>query len=456
MQWDKGEDGHHRPETARIYCESCGSGWSEGDRLNALSTARWHQTKPFTCCGVRQTPLDLYERAWRADDANAVEEVWDWHTDGAGGRYAVYRAKCSECRAWALPNAHAGFQASKLYSPWQKDRPRDIAAKYLAAKGDPDREQAWWNTQIGLPHRPNTSKVLPIEALAARCEVWPGEVPDGVAVLTCGVDVQDYRVEIEVAGWGVNEESWSVDFHVIEGEFSDPLTQAMLDAYLQRIWRRDDGRGFEIVSACIDSGGHHTQAVYDFAKARLGRRVWAIKGESARSGQRSPVWPTKRPTSRNKKAFRPVILGVNAAKDTIRARLHLEKPGPGYMHFPVDRDINYFAQLTAERAVVKTVAGVRFRVWELPPGKANEALDCRVYAYAALCGALHFGLQLNRKAAVMARPPAPEEIVPIAQDEPDELKAWTPEHVIRVAPGATPPAGAIAAPPRRAVVSRIA
>ncbi len=68
------------------------------------------------------------------------------------------------------------------------------------------------------------------------------------------------------------------------------------------------------------------------------------------------------------------------------------------MHFPVDRDINYFAQLTAERSIVKVSGGQRFRVWDLPSGRANEALDCRVYAYGALCGLLHLGLKLNKRA----------------------------------------------------------
>ncbi len=68
------------------------------------------------------------------------------------------------------------------------------------------------------------------------------------------------------------------------------------------------------------------------------------------------------------------------------------------MHFPADRDLNYYAQLTAERRVLKTLGGRRFTVWELPAGKANEALDCRVYSYAALCALFHKGLQLNRLA----------------------------------------------------------
>jgi phage terminase large subunit GpA-like protein len=228
--------------------------------------------------------------------------------------------------------------------------------------------------------------------------VWPAEVPDGVAVITVSGDTQDDRVELETVGWGRNEERWSIDHAVFEGDPDSDELWMRVDAYLKRIWRRADGRGFEVMASCIDSGGHHTQKVYEFCKARLGRRVWAVKGESARGGARSPVWPTKRPSSRNKSSFRPVIIGVNAAKDVIRNRLHLERPGPGYMHYPADRDINFFAQLVAERSATKVVNGQKFRVWELPPGRANEALDLAVYAYAALCGLIHFGLKLNRRA----------------------------------------------------------
>ena len=123
-----------------------------------------------------------------------------------------------------------------------------------------------------------------------------------------------------------------------------------------------------------------------------------MKGASARGGERSPVWPSKKVSARTKGGFRPIMLGVNAAKDAIRRWLHVDRAGPGYMHFPADRDLGYFAQLTAERSVLKTGGGQRWRVWELPSGRANEALDCRVYAYAALCGLVYQGLKLNRRA----------------------------------------------------------
>jgi phage terminase large subunit GpA-like protein len=398
VEWDK-DGGQHQTKSARIFCEHCACMWSEGERLRSLATVRFHQTRPFTCCGHRHVPLDAYEEAWKASYEGAIDRVWVWW---ASDRFEVYRALCPDCGRMAVENDHAGFQVSKLYSPWSKDKPADIARKWLAAKDDEDKKQAFWNTQLGLPYRRHSGKEIQLEALAGRCEVWGADVPDGVAVITVGVDVQDYRVELEVIGWGRNEESWSIAYHVIDGEFSDPKVQVQLDMYLQRRWMRGDGRGFEVMAACVDSGGHHTQSVYDFCKARIGRRIWAVKGESARSGRRSPVWPTARPSNRNKKAYRPVIIGVNAAKDTITSRLAKDAVGPGYMHFPTDRDLNYFGQLTAERSVLVVKAGQRYRVWELRPGRANEALDCRVYGYAALCGLLHFGLKLNRRAEDIA------------------------------------------------------
>jgi len=403
VNWDKrtGDSGvviQHFPKTARIYCECCGAGWSEGERLRSLQSVQWHQTKPFECCDSRHVPLDDYERTWRDKDGpEAVASVWRWWESN---RHAVHRAICPECGKFGVDNEHAGFQAGKMYSPWQKDKPADIAAKYLAAKDDEDKKQVWWNTQQGMTYRRHAGKSVNVDVLAARGERWAAEVPEGVAVLTAGLDTQPDRIECEVVGWGRDEESWSVAYEVFEG---DPETNELwerVDAYLKKVFFRADGHPFEIMAACIDSGGHNTQRVYEFAKARLGRRIFATKGESARNGQRSPVWPAKRPTRKTKSSFRPVILGVNAAKDTIYARLQKDTVGPGYMHFPDDRDINYYAQLTSEKIVIKEVGGHKFRVWELPGGKANEALDCRVYAYSALCGLLHFGLKLNRRATL--------------------------------------------------------
>ncbi|WP_336974186.1 phage terminase large subunit family protein [Sphingobium aromaticiconvertens] len=401
------ESGDHKPSTAQIHCEACGVAWSEGQRLISLRTTRWHQTRPFRCCGKHQDPMEAYQRAWSEPDPSPnapgpVDVVWDWWQSD---RWAVYRAKCSDCGRWPVDNEHASFTASKLFSPWPKDAPPKIAAKWLAAKDDPDKRVTFDNTQLGKPHRRHSAKDVPAEALMKRAELWPGQVPEGAGVVTSGIDIQDDRAEIEFVAWGRGEESWSIDYQIVEG---DPATDDFwkrVDAQLLRRFTRSDGREFTVTAACVDSGGHHTQRVYSFAKARLGRKIWAIKGQSARNGERSPVWPTSRPSAKNRSRFKPVILGTNAAKDSIRNRLAIEEPGPGYMHFPSVRDLGWYVQLTAERLLTKVASGRRFTVWDLPKGRANEALDCRVYAFAALQGLLQLGMKLNN--VVDAVSPAP-------------------------------------------------
>jgi phage terminase large subunit GpA-like protein len=81
------------------------------------------------------------------------------------------------------------------------------------------------------------------------------------------------------------------------------------------------------------------------------------------------------------------------------------------MHFPVERDFIWYAQLTAEHIEIRKLGGQTYREWVCPRQRHNEATDCRVYNYAALCGLLHFGLKLNRRADDLAKLP-PVEGVP--------------------------------------------
>ncbi|KJV81250.1 phage terminase large subunit family protein [Rickettsia hoogstraalii str. RCCE3] len=77
-------------------------------------------------------------------------------------------------------------------------------------------------------------------------------------------------------------------------------------------------------------------------------------------------------------------IGTDTAKEMIYSRLKITELGAGYCHFPVKYDEQYFKQLTAEKCVTRYHKGFPVRKWEKPSGKRNEALDCRVYATAAL------------------------------------------------------------------------
>lgn len=341
MKWEHDAEGKPLPETAYYLCKS-GCIISDADKPGMLVRGEWIPTAPF--------------------------------------------------------NGHAGFHIWTGYSLDPNASWPALVAEWLEVHQDPLQRQTFVNTVLGEPFEDFGENALKEDKLLSRREVYSAEVPEGVAVITAGIDTQNDRLEVEVVGWGRDEESWSLDYQVFSGDPNDPGVWDRLDEYLKRLWRRPDGHTFPVLAACIDTGGGRTEAVYQFAKARIGRRIWGIRGDPAQGGKRSPVWPSKRPTSKTRRSYQPFTIGVNAAKDAIRTRLHADRPGPGYMHFPADRDLNYFSQLTAEKLIVKKRGGVRYRVWECAAGRANEALDCRVYAYAALAGLQHFGLKLNREA----------------------------------------------------------
>ncbi|QNT79429.1 phage terminase large subunit family protein [Entomobacter blattae] len=366
IKWDKDDDGKSLPETAWYACEHNGCIIGEEHKSEMVAKGEWRAEKPF--------------------NGHASFHIWTGYS--------------------LSPNATWG----KLVEEW------------LRVQHDIKALQTFVNTTLGEAFEDRGVGALSELTLAKRAELWPAEVPDGVVLVTAGGDTQDDRVELEIVGWGRNEERWSIAHVVVDGDPESPALWKEVDEVLKRKWFRADGRPFVVEAACIDSGGHHTQKVYEFCKARLGRKIWAIKGESARNGQRSPVWPSKRPSQKTK-GFKPFIIGVNAAKDVIRARLHIPIPPegtscPGYMHYPADRDLNFFAQLVSERLVRKYVSGRELRIWEQTPGRANEALDLAVYSYAALCGLTQRGLQLNKRADRMEQgqdaPPTIEQAVDVS------------------------------------------
>lgn len=405
VHWDKNGK-THLPETARIECEVCHKPWTERQRKQAIQKVKWFQTKKFFHCREEQDPMT--NRLWEYDPAN-----------GCG--YAL----CRRCKKRAVSNRHAGFNVSKIYSP---NMPIvQLAEMWIEAKDDPDMRQAFYNQQLAMPFKAEITKKIDADQLSKRREVMDG-IPAAVVVLTTGVDVHPTandrigRLEIETVGWSETLESWSIDYHVILGDPAQPVVWEELDTYLLKHWDREDGRKMKIMSACIDSGGHNTEEVYSFCRPRAGRNIWAIKGASDRQGQWSPVWPQRhlmrtkkfrRARGRDDNRYRPVVIGVNAAKEAVRQRLLIEEAGPGYCHFPADRPDGYFDQLTSERLTIQRKAGITFRVWEKPNHLSNEALDVRVYAYAALQGLIiDRGFNLARIARMLrarTAEAAPEE-----------------------------------------------
>ena len=425
VHWYKDEEGVHHPDTAAIHCESCGTAWTEAERIKIIKTKggiRHYQTKEFTCDCLKNS--DGERVVTRHEPMK--ERIWDWDEE-----HQVGYACCPDCGKRKVPNHHAGFTASKLYSPFITVVA--LAQKWLASKDDPESKQTFYNTQLGLPFRAEVSKSVDKHWLASRKEMYPAEVPEGVVLLTAGLDVQsgsaatEGRIECEVVGWGLHEESWSITTEVFNGNPAKPEVWKLVDEFLMRPFMHQRGFPLYIAGACIDSGGHNTQEVYGFARARIGRNIWAIKGGSDKSGTWSPLWPAQTQESKHnmyRVGWKPVILGVNSGKEAIRQRLLIEEPGPGYCHFPWDRPDGWFEQLTSEELRIDRLKGRR---WVLKKGLANEGLDCRVYAYAALHGLIHtrrLNLDVQAKLVAAMHAPAADDLPNAPAQRQIRLPSW--------------------------------
>lgn len=317
LSWGQVQWVDNDPKTAEYVCVHCGSIWTDGDRRHAVSKGRWVAENTFK--GV------------------------------------------------------AGFWLNALYSPWVILA--DAVDEFLSSRKDPMRLKTFVNTFLGETWEEQGDSIDD-HSVAKRRENYEG-IPEEVVMLTAGVDVQDDRLEVEIVGWGMGEESWNIDYRVIYGDPSSPRIWGQLDEIIQGKYDHPMGDELTIRATCVDSGGHHTRAVYNYAKTRAGYRVFAVKGVG---GEGRPIVGR---ASRNNIGKIPLYaVGVDTAKELHYARLKIDEPGPGYCHFPASRDEEYFKQLTAEKLITKYFKGYAKRTW-VKTRTRNEALDVRVYAIAA-------------------------------------------------------------------------
>ena len=346
VKWDEG-----KPETAHYVCAHCGSLISDESKPEMLRRGEWRASQPF--------------------------------------------------------NGVAGFHISELYSPWSTWP--EMAIAHTRAKRLPETLQTWVNTALGETWEVDGSTVEPGSLLERREQYGPENIPEGVLLLTAGVDTQDDRVEVQVDGWGAGEENWIIEQKVFRGDPGKPQLWLEVDKYLLQRFSTEDGRQLLIEAVAIDSGGHHTQSVYQFVVSRKARRVWAIKGMA---GAGKLVWP--KVASRTAKSRAKVyIVGVDTIKGVLYGRLaKVTEPGPGYIHLPQAWEEKLCAQLASERAITKYVRGRPSLVWQpLSRGVAQEAGDCWQYAYAAFVG--RRGPDLVKRASALPRHQA--EVKPVAE-----------------------------------------
>ncbi|MDG9855646.1 terminase gpA endonuclease subunit [Pseudomonas aeruginosa] len=341
-------------------------------------------------------------------------QVLEWESLKYGPDYKLVQYLCCnpDCGAlieehhkgWMLANgewrAHAegdgetaSFTLSALYAPagwlsWTDMAKEYDEARKLQEKGDVGSMQVFYNTRLAKlwdsSEEMTKAKELQKRALAEGLPL--GLVPAGALILTAAVDTQHNRLELLVMGWGPGMERWTVDFQIIAGDPADERTWALLDERLKTRYRHVSGVDMSICATCIDSGGHHTDEVYQFTRLRRWRNVLAVKGSSRRGRPVLAQRPSKVDVtwkgSTEKEGAELWMIGTDTAKDWIYNRYQLED-GPGALHFSQDLPDDFFDQCVAEHRVVRYVKGFRRVEWVKAKSERNEALDLMVYNLAA-------------------------------------------------------------------------
>jgi len=321
-----------RPESAVYVCENCRAELSDAERLEMVMRGEWRATAAFT--GIR-------------------------------GRF--------------LNGIASPFPAKKGYAT----KLHQMVAEFLDAKHGGESElQTWINTFLCETFEVKAERI-DHAPLFNRCEPYGPALPMSVLFLTASCDVQADRIEVEVVGHGMQEETWGVEVHKIYGNPQRPELWAELDQYLAKEFPHSNGSKLRIAQTLIDSGGQaggqsFAMPVYRFVRPRQIRRVFACKGSPASA---APL--VGESNSAKMHGVRLILVGTDIAKRTLFSRMQIETPGPRFMHFPQGQGYTeeYFRQLTAEELRKEFRHGFPRYHWH-KIRERNEAIDLRAYNLA--------------------------------------------------------------------------
>ena len=350
-------------------------------------------------CGAAQ-PL-VFERLQLSEDGQVA--MYPCNECGAM-MYEADKNRMFARGAWSEGVAGDGETVSLTISgmflpygwvPWLVLMKEYKAAKDKLAAGDDTLMITFYNTRLARVWARSKEKTR-YEDLMVRAAVSGytlGFVPAGGMVVTAAIDTQNDRLEFKAVAWGEGMEKWVIDYQIVHGDPADEETWKRALKLLQSQYRHAGGEILTLDCTFVDSGGAHTQDVYNFTYSQRRNHVFAIKGASRPNRPIISAKPTIvdiNPRGKvEKRGGQLWLIGTDTAKDYLAGRWSIDA-GPGAVHFPSNLTEDYFKQLTAEFRVTKYKRGHKISSWEKKAGDRNEALDLMVYNLAA---AHHLGLQ---------------------------------------------------------------
>lgn len=271
-------------------------------------------------------------------------------------------------------NDHRSYHIWAGYSPWLAWW--QLAAQFVASKGDPQRLQNWvnswlaevWEDKVEAP----TSSLVDA-AVKPGLRMGSGDsVPADVIVATAGVDVQKNGLFYVVRGWGYDEETWLLAAGFVA------TFEELEDVLFRQVWTKHGSVG--VRCALVDSR-YRRDEVLEFVRRRPAARM------AAGVDRQGPIDFTTTKLEKHPRTGQPLpnsvlvwSLTVGRFKDYLSARMRR----PETWHLPEDLPDGYRAQITSEHKIRARSGSRLVERWVPKPGSsANHYWDAEVYAAAA-------------------------------------------------------------------------
>lgn len=369
------------------------AGLSRIDQLYQASDQRRYYV-PCPHCGHDQ-PLEWGGLHWTPDG----RECWYGCRECGAVIHEHHKTLMLRNGRWVPENHGAkirGYHVNCLYyAIGLGPRWLDLVEMWRSAQGDAAKLKTFCNDRLAEVWEDPAMRNVKHNVIADRAEPYKlRTAPAGVLEITAGVDTQDNRLAIQIVGWGVGLSAWTLDYIELPGDPADDAVWVALTDLLNRPIAHVSGALLPVKAVAIDAGGHRTEAVKSFVRARRVRRPMCIFGSVPNNAAVISKGKYEDVNWRGNFDRRGVMIhhvGTVGIKHVLFSRMSTDAEKDieaRQVHFSEELDPSFFAGIVSE---TYNPSKNRF---DHRKGTRNEPLDTWVYAYAATH---HPELRLHRR-----------------------------------------------------------
>jgi len=275
--------------------------------------------------------------------------------------------------------SHVGFHISALYSPWLTFS--EVIAEFFRSKDRPELLMNFINSWLAQIWQEKVEETKPDQLRRLCRDYEKATVPDGVILLTGGVDVQKNYFVCTIRGWGVYPDSWLILEEKVN-TWAEVEKLMINNTYPSLVHGLP---AFAVRLTCLDTG-YRTDEVYDFCRQHRDC-TRAIKGKDQLGGvpfktSNIDKFPNGRVIPGGLLLY---LLDTAYFKDKIARMINTGDDTPKWNLFknPSDDYIRWFCN---EHKVLKRdkKRGQTYEMWQPVSGHAQtHSWDAEVYAAAA-------------------------------------------------------------------------